>query len=105
MQPFFNYHQFNKTTHMPDEIVLTRIMTALDLEFKKPLHYHDEGCESDNDYGLQTQVMKPVHVYSVSITEASFNPLTKREHNVPSLPSHQGDPGMSCFSIKEFVDA
>ena len=38
---FFNYHQINEITNMPDEIVLARIMTALDLEFKRALHYHD----------------------------------------------------------------
>ena len=34
-----------------------------------------------------------------------LNPLTTREHNVPSLPSHQGDPVMSCLSIKGSADA
>ena len=62
---FFNYHQFNKMTHMPDEIVLARIMTALDLEFEKALHYHDEGYESDKDYGLPAWVTRSVSVYSV----------------------------------------
>ena len=38
---FYNYHQFNEMTHMSDEIVLVRIMTALDLEFEKALHYPD----------------------------------------------------------------
>ena len=27
-------------------------------------------------------------------------PPTTREHTVPSLPSHQGNPGMSCLSIE-----
>ena len=49
---FFNYHQFNKMTHKPDEIVLARIMTALDFKFKNALPYHYEGYESNNDYGL-----------------------------------------------------
>ena len=71
---FFNYHQFSKMTHMPDEIALARIMTAPDLEFERALHYHVEGYESDNEYGLPTQVMRPICVYSVSTTEASFNP-------------------------------
>ena len=30
---FFNCHQFEAITYMPDEIVLVRMMTALDLEF------------------------------------------------------------------------
>ena len=49
---FFIYHQFNEMTNMLDKTVLARIMTALDLEFKRALHYHDEGYESNNDYGL-----------------------------------------------------
>ena len=71
---FLNYHQFNEMCHMPDEIVLARMMTALDLEYEKALHYHDEGYESDNDYGLPAQVMRPACVYSVSTIKASFNP-------------------------------
>ena len=55
---FFNYHQSNEMTHMPDEIVLARIMTTLDLKFEKALHYHDKGYESDNAYGLPAQVMR-----------------------------------------------
>ena len=55
-------------TNMPDEIVLARIMKALDLEFKRALHYHDEGCDSDNDFGLPGPVMRPVHVYFISLT-------------------------------------
>ena len=49
---FFNYHQFNEMTQMPDETALARITTALDLAFEKALHYHDKRYESDNDYGL-----------------------------------------------------
>ena len=59
--------------HRPDETVLARMMTAVDLKFEKAMHYHDEGYESDNDYGIPPQVMRPVHVYSVFITEASYN--------------------------------
>ena len=39
---FFNHHQFDVVTYMLDEIVLERMMTALDLEFEKAMHYHDE---------------------------------------------------------------
>ena len=49
---FFNHHQFDVMTYMPDEIVLARMMTALDLEFVKALHYHNKGYKSDNDYVL-----------------------------------------------------
>ena len=43
---------------MPDKTVLARMMTGLDSEFEKAMHYHDEGYESDNDYGLPPQVMR-----------------------------------------------
>ena len=69
---FFNCHQFDAMTYMLDEIALARMMTALDLEFKKAMHYHDKGYKSDNDYGLPPEVMRPVHIYSVFTTEASF---------------------------------
>ena len=59
---------------MPDEIVLARVMTALDLKFEKALHYHDEGYETDKDYELPALAMRPLHIYLVSTTEASFNP-------------------------------
>ena len=47
-------------TNMPYKIFLARIMTALDLEFERALHYHDDGYENDNDNGLPTEVMRPV---------------------------------------------
>ena len=50
---------------MPDEIILARKMTALDQEFEKAMYYHDEGYESDNNYGLPPQVMRPVDIYLV----------------------------------------
>ena len=71
---FFISHQIKAMIYMPDEIVLARMMTALDLEFKKAMHYHDEGYESDGHYGLPPQVMRPVCIYSVFTTEAFFNP-------------------------------
>ena len=71
---------------MPDEITLARIMTALDLEFERALHYHEEGYESDNDYELPSQVMRPLHVYSVSTTEASFNPADYKVAHCPISP-------------------
>ena len=43
---------------MPDEINLVRMMAGLDLTFEKAIHYHDEGYESDNDYGLLSQVTR-----------------------------------------------
>ena len=59
--------------YMPDEITLVRLLTALDLELEKAMHYHDEGHDRDNNYGLPGQVMRPIHIYSVFTTEASFD--------------------------------
>ena len=46
---FFNYYQVHAMANMPDEIVLARMMTGLDLEFERALYYHDEGYKSDNN--------------------------------------------------------
>ena len=54
-----------------------------------------------NDYGLPTQIMRCVHVYSVSTTEASFNPEDYKRAQYPispftsrwprdEMPFHQG---------------
>ena len=83
---FFNYHHFSEMTNMPDEVVLARIMTALDLEFERALHYHDERYHSDNDYGLPGPVMKPVCIYLVSTTKASFNPTDYNGAHCPTFP-------------------
>ena len=69
--------------YMPDEIILARMMTALDLEFEKAMHYYDEGYESDNDYELSPQVMRPVCIYSVFTTETTYNPA---EYMVTQCP-------------------
>ena len=62
------------------------MMTALDLEFEKAMHYHDEGYESDNDYGLQLQIMKPIQVYSIFTNEASFDPADFTTTQCPIPP-------------------
>ena len=71
---------------MPDEIILVRIMTALDLEFKRALNYHDKEYDSDIDYGLPGPVMRPVCIYLVSTTEASFNPADYKAAQGPISP-------------------
>ena len=35
---FFNYYQFHAMANIPDESVLARMMTALDIEFQRALH-------------------------------------------------------------------
>ena len=71
---FFTSNQIKAMIYMLDKIVWARIMTALDLDFQKAMHYHDEGYESDNDYGLPPHVMRPVYIYSVFTTKVAFNP-------------------------------
>ena len=71
---FFNYYQLHAMAHMPDEIVLVRMMTTLDLDFERALHYHDKGYESNNDYGLPPHTTRPIQVYFVFTTEAPFDP-------------------------------
>ena len=75
-------------------------MIALDIEFEKAMHYHHEGYESGNDYGLTPHVMRPVHVYSIFTAEASYNPAEYTVAQCPislftpqlskSLPFHEG---------------
>ena len=42
-------------------------------EFKKALHYHDEGYESNSDCGLPPHIIRLVCIYSIFSAEASFN--------------------------------
>ena len=56
-----------------DEIILARMMTTLDLEFKRALNHYDEGYENDNDYGLPPQITRPICIYFIFTTEASFD--------------------------------
>ena len=95
---FFNLHQVDSITCTPDEIVLARMMITLDLEFQKAMHYH-KGYESDNDYVLPAQVMMPVHIYSVSRTEACFKLANYKEAQHTIYPSHPDDPEV-CPSMK-----
>ena len=67
------------------------MMTILDLEFERALHYHDEGYESDNDYGLLPHITRLVHVYSVFSAEASFNLadyMAAKGQRSPFTPKH-----------------
>ena len=84
---FFNYNYFSKMTNIPDEIVLEKIVTVLDLEFERALHYHEEGYDSDSDYGLPGPFMKPVCIYLVSTTVASPSTADYRGTQSPTSPS------------------
>ena len=66
MQSSSTATNFDAITYMLDEIIMAGMMTPLDLEFGKAMHYHEEGYKSDNDYGLPAQFMRPVKIYSVS---------------------------------------
>ena len=37
---------------MSNKVVLERFMTALAIGFKRALHYHNKGYDSDSDYEL-----------------------------------------------------
>ena len=86
----FNYHYFSKMTNVPDEIVLASIMTELDLEFERELHYNEKGYENDNDYGLPGPRMRPVHIYLVSTAKACLNPTDYKGAQCPTSPFTQG---------------
>ena len=94
---FFNCHQSKAVTYMLDEIVLVRMMTALDLEFEKAMHYHDEGYESDTDCGFQPQVTRPIDIYSVFTTEASFDLAELTTSQCPISPFNPRSPSSLPF--------
>ena len=62
---FFNSHQIEAMIYMPDDIILARIRTALDLEFEKAMHYHNKEYESDNHYGLTSGYEVWPHILSL----------------------------------------
>ena len=62
-------------------------MLALDLEFERALHCHNEGYDNDNDYGLPGPFMRCVCIYLVSTTEASLSPMDYRGTQGPTSPS------------------
>ena len=102
---FFTTHQMQEMFYMPDEIILARMMTALVLEFEKAMHYHDEGYESDNDYVLPPKVMRPIHIYSVFTTKASFDltispkPSAQSHPTLPDVPeAYHSEKGSACAS-------
>ena len=95
--------------YIPDEIILVRMMTASDLQIMKAIHYHNEGYDSDNDYGLLPCVMRPIDIYLVFTTRASFDlaEFITTQHLIPpltprcprSLPFWEGV--CQCLAFKE----
>ena len=101
---FFNCHQFDAMTHVPDEIVLARMMTALDFEFNKAIDYHDGVYQNDKYYRQLPQVMRSVHIHSVFTTEASFNLADYKETQQTISPSCP-DGIKTCCSVRESAGA
>ena len=98
---FFNYYQFHAMAYMPDEIILARMMTALDLEFKTASHNHDEGYASEKGYGLQPWITRPIPVYSIFTIENSQ--MTSPQ---PSAGSHPSLPDvLEAFHSEESASA
>ena len=91
-------------TNMPDEIVLASTMTAVDLEFKRALHYHDKGYDSRNDYGLSDPIMRPVCIYLVSTTKASFNSTDYKGTQYATSPLTPRPPRDKLLSTKESAE-
>ena len=83
---FFTSHHIETMIYLPDEIILPRMMTALDIELEKAMYYYDKGYESDNDYGLPPQVVKPVCIYSVFTAVASYNLAEYKVTQCPISP-------------------
>ena len=72
-----------------DATVLARMLTAINLEFERALHYHDEGYKNNNDYGHPPCITRPVCISSMFSAEASFNPAdyTVAQHQLlPFIP-------------------
>ena len=90
---------------MPDGIILARRMTALDLDFEKALHYHSEGCESDNVYGLTAQVMRLCTFINSQQLRPPLAPPPTRKCNIPPLSSCPNHPGMTFPSVKGSASA
>ena len=83
---------------MPDEIMLVRMMATIDLEFKKTMHYHNEGYGNENNYGLPSQITRPVCIYSVFTTKASFDLAEFITTQIPNLAF------TNCFKIVTPLD-
>ena len=64
-------------------------MTALDLEFERAPHNHNEGYDSDNDYDLPGPFIRPVHIYLISTTEDSLHSSDYRRTQGTTSPSTQ----------------
>ena len=62
---FFTSHQMQEMIYIPDESILARMMTVLDLEFEKAMYHHNEEYKSNHGYGLPLHIMRPISVYSV----------------------------------------
>ena len=76
------------------------MMTALDLEFERALHFHEWDMKviMIMDYRLWLQGLY-VFIQCPPLRPLSTQPTT-RKYKIPSLPSCPDDPGMTCPSGK-----
>ena len=59
-------------------------MLALEIEFERALHLHNEDYEASDDYDLPQPLHKFTHIYAVSSsTETFFNPMGCQGSPIP----------------------
>ena len=87
-EAFFNSDYFIEITTRENEHLLTQFPSALEIEFERALHFHDEGYESGDDYGLPKPLITSAYINSVSsAAKTSFNPTHYPESTAPTSPS------------------
>ena len=91
---FFSYYQFNAMAKMPDETVLVRMVTALDLDFERALHYHHEGYQSNNNSGLLPCITRP-----------STSTLCSQQRPASTQLTIQQPKASSCLSLQDIPEA
>ena len=74
-------------TYMLDEIILGRMMTALDLEFERPLHYHDAGMRATTAMGAHPRSQDLSVCTPCSQQRPPFTELTSPQPSTQSHPS------------------
>ena len=69
----------------PDEAVLARMTTTLNLEFETPLHFLNGEYESNNDYGLLTHIKDQA---ASTLCSQQWPPSTQLTALQPRASSH-----------------
>ena len=101
---FFNYNYFSQMIIVPDKIVLARIMTALDLEFKRvcTTRMRDMTVIMTMDYQVHLWGLHAFTWFQWLRPPSTLG--TTRVHKVLPLQAHQGNQWMSCPSAKQSAD-